>query len=250
MNIPRIIHQTWKSEEIPPAFKIFQHSWQSNHPLWLHMLWTDEMNREFIESNYPHFLSIYDGYATNIQRVDAARYFILYHYGGVYVDLDFLCLRNIEPILEGESCVLGREPDEHCKIHKKKIIVSNAFIASTPRHDFISALCGEVSNPIRAAYSRNDRILESTGPFMLTRSYERFDLKQQVKLLPHNILYPLNKSELGKLSATDQVTSKFSEKLENAYAIHYYWGSWWKRVREKRTISILGLRFRIYFFKT
>ena len=45
----------------------------------------------------------YDGYDIHIKRVDAVRYFYLYHYGGVYLDLDQLCLRELEktPLLPG-----------------------------------------------------------------------------------------------------------------------------------------------------
>lgn len=30
----------------------------------------------------------YDGYRYPVQRVDAVRYFIMLHYGGIYMDLD------------------------------------------------------------------------------------------------------------------------------------------------------------------
>lgn len=37
---------------------------------------------------YPWFLDTFDGYPFPIQRADAIRYFVLAHYGGVYLDLD------------------------------------------------------------------------------------------------------------------------------------------------------------------
>lgn len=37
---------------------------------------------------YPWFLETFDTYRFPIQRADAIRYFILAHYGGVYIDLD------------------------------------------------------------------------------------------------------------------------------------------------------------------
>lgn len=46
------------------------------------------MSREFIEVYYPDFLGTYDGYAYPVQRVDSVKYFILRHYGGIYIDLD------------------------------------------------------------------------------------------------------------------------------------------------------------------
>ena len=39
-------------------------------------------------SRYPWFLETWDAYPFNIERADAIRYFVLAHYGGVYIDLD------------------------------------------------------------------------------------------------------------------------------------------------------------------
>jgi hypothetical protein len=51
-------------------------------------LWTEKASREFIEKEYPWFLQTYDVYRYPVQRVDAVRYFLLLHYGGIYLDLD------------------------------------------------------------------------------------------------------------------------------------------------------------------
>ena len=54
-------------------------------------LWTDEKAREFIAKEYPWFLETFDNYPYPIQRADSIRYFVLSHYGGVYLDLDDVC---------------------------------------------------------------------------------------------------------------------------------------------------------------
>lgn len=51
-------------------------------------LWSEKSSRDFIETHYPWFLRTYDRYRFPVQRVDAVRYFILMHYGGIYLDLD------------------------------------------------------------------------------------------------------------------------------------------------------------------
>jgi mannosyltransferase OCH1-like enzyme len=55
-------------------------------------LWTDKSAREFIASEYPWFLETFDGYQFPIQRADAIRYFVLAYYGGIYIDLDDVCI--------------------------------------------------------------------------------------------------------------------------------------------------------------
>jgi mannosyltransferase OCH1-like enzyme len=46
------------------------------------------MARTFIATHYPWFLDTFNGYKYPIQRADSIRYFALYHYGGIYIDLD------------------------------------------------------------------------------------------------------------------------------------------------------------------
>jgi hypothetical protein len=54
----------------------------------LSQLWTEQTSREFIEKNYVWFLKTYDEYPFPVQRTDTVRYFLLRHYGGIYLDLD------------------------------------------------------------------------------------------------------------------------------------------------------------------
>ncbi|KAK5263290.1 hypothetical protein LTR96_011289 [Exophiala xenobiotica] len=69
------------------------------NPDWKDMLWTEETSRDFIRRSYPWFLNTYDGYRFPVQRVDATKYFLMLHYGGIYLDLDNGCLQSLEPLL-------------------------------------------------------------------------------------------------------------------------------------------------------
>jgi len=95
-TLPKIIHQQWKNNQIPSKFQKWHSEWQKLYPSpeYQHILWTDDTARQFIQTHYPWFLSIYDNYEHNINRADAVRYFILYHYGGIYADLDYEPLVN------------------------------------------------------------------------------------------------------------------------------------------------------------
>eukprot|EP00798_Chlamydomonas_sp_ICE-L_P019947 gene19947-26655_t len=97
--VPRILHQTWKDKDIPQKWKAAQKSCQDLHPDYEYRLWTDADARELIARRFPWFIGTYDGYTHNIQRADALRYFVLYEYGGIYVDLDILCKKKLDPLL-------------------------------------------------------------------------------------------------------------------------------------------------------
>ena len=131
------------------------------------------MNRDFIKSKHPDFLDTYDQYPHNIQRVDAVRYFILYQFGGLFVDLDFECLKNVEPLLQDTECVFGLEPKTHGQRLNKENIVCNAFMAATKKNYFFSKICADLKqyNPVDDQKHGWQNVLESTGPFKLKKLY-------------------------------------------------------------------------------
>jgi inositol phosphorylceramide mannosyltransferase catalytic subunit len=228
MKIPRIIHQTWKDLAIPRRFVEMSNTWKKMHPDWEYILWTDEMNRDFIKEQFPLFLPVYDSYEANIQRVDAVRYFILLKYGGVFVDLDFECRQNIQSIINSSDCVFGIEPQEHCSWHDKDMIISNAFMAAVPGSPFIRRLCTELETSSFVTDNPNIRVLETTGPFMLSRIYKQYDRQHEVTILPAELLYPLTKNELLEISVSEP-DAAILEKINNAYGIHHYVGTWWDK---------------------
>jgi mannosyltransferase OCH1-like enzyme len=225
MPIPQIIHQTWKKEPVPAPMQKLVISWKQNHPAWEYRLWTDKQNREFVSTHYPDFLVRYDAYPYHIQRVDAVRYFILYTLGGLYVDLDFECLRSLEHLLSGHECLFGLEPQEHCEIHDRDHIIGNALMATAPGHSFFHEIIDDLTDYTPPQEHRNNLILETTGPFMLTRVYDR-SRSSGVTLMPSKYFYPLSCSELEDVRRGQG--ESFVGKMREAYGIHYFAGTWWK----------------------
>lgn len=223
-SIPRVIHQTWRDREIPPGFRAFQESWTRHHPGWEYRLWTDSDLRRLVCERYPWFLSIYDDYAEPIERVDAARYFVMHCFGGVYVDLDFECLRPIDELLHGQELIVGLEPQAHLykpvvKAHGLDRVVGNAFLASRPGHRFWEHLFQEL---VGARHRSGP--LEVTGPFLLTRALESYVGQDAVSCASAERLYPATSTEAAEGLTTDR--SWRERAAASAYAIHHWSGSW------------------------
>jgi mannosyltransferase OCH1-like enzyme/glycosyltransferase involved in cell wall biosynthesis len=218
--IPRIIHQTWKTREIPFEFLGCVDSWRRLHPDWEYRLWTDADNRRFIAERYPWFLAVYDAYPRAIQRADAIRYFLLHHFGGLYVDLDFQPRRSIDALLAGRTCVLGLESPVQARMNGRDEIVGNAIMACTPGHPFFSRVIHSLGN----FASRTDGVMSSTGPFMMTQVYRAFDQLDLVHLAPAAQLYPLSMEQADRF----RQTGSSEVDLSAAYAIHFHHGTWWR----------------------
>jgi mannosyltransferase OCH1-like enzyme len=138
--IPKIFHRTWVNQTIPAIWADSYEECKNLYDDWQIMFWTDERSRRFISEYYSSFLSVYDSYEYPIQRADAIRYFVLYHYGGVYMDLDIGCSSkstssstpsySLDDILKFPAVVPKTDP----------IGYSNDFMASRPRHPFFKTL--------------------------------------------------------------------------------------------------------------
>ena len=49
INIPKIIHLTYKNNNIPKVWKHTINTWKKYHPDWEIIFWTDADNRKLIE---------------------------------------------------------------------------------------------------------------------------------------------------------------------------------------------------------
>ena len=74
--IPKIIHQTWKSKNIPDKWKDAVESCKTINKGFKYLLWTTETMDKFVKKYYPDFYKTYKSYRYNIQRCDVFRYLV------------------------------------------------------------------------------------------------------------------------------------------------------------------------------
>lgn len=234
-TIPCILHQTWKTQNIPENLMAYQQSWKTHHPGWTFYLWTDFDNRELIRKYYSWFLPVYDAYPEAIMRADAVRYFILDHFGGVYADLDYECLRPMEPLLAGKELVFGLEPENHLEIDLARErnlnrIVCNAWMASIPAHPFWEHVIRKL-----VEYHDQRGVLDATGPFLLTQACQTYPRPEQISIEPARLLYPITR-EVPWAELPEDTRQKVHAE---AYGIHHWWNSWFQKFPGEKPIHIL-----------
>jgi hypothetical protein len=92
-NIPKIIHQTWKIKNVKTYSNGIgyesQSKWKTTHPDYKYILWTDDDIHKFINKN-KKYKECFSKLNKFIKKIDFFRYVILYEYGGIYSDLDFI----------------------------------------------------------------------------------------------------------------------------------------------------------------
>lgn len=181
--IPKILHQTYKTVEIPEHWKEGRQRCIDLHPDYEYILWTDQMALDFIEEQFPWFLDTFKNYRYPIERADAIRYFVLYHYGGVYLDLDDGCQRSLDPLLTAPAFLRKTSPTG----------VSNDVMGSVPGHPFYLKVMKSLKKYDRNWYVPYVTIMSSTGPLFISiiwKQYKREENYEHDPMTKIKILQP------------------------------------------------------------
>jgi inositol phosphorylceramide mannosyltransferase catalytic subunit len=224
MAIPHILHQTWKTAQLPAAFAAFQERWRALHPEWTYKLWTDGDNDRFVRTHYPERYALYRSFEREIFRADMARCLYLHYFGGVYVDLDIEPLRPLHDLLANQSCLLGTEPALHAeKLWNKPRLVSNAVMASRPRHPFWLHMLDEIARRAQLQSEQRGNPVATTGPITLDAVYERWGEELGVQLAAPDAFFPLPDLDNTHL----QLSAALTQHYRNMIALRAYPSSSW-----------------------
>ena len=99
-KIPFIIHQSWKTKDLTTYADgkigvISQYRWKKLYPDFKYMFWTDDDIKDYINKQSSEIIKTFNELDKNIKKMDFFRYLILYEYGGIYSDVDFIPNKKI-----------------------------------------------------------------------------------------------------------------------------------------------------------
>jgi mannosyltransferase OCH1-like enzyme len=157
-RIPPIIHQIWLGSSFPTKYRSWQKTWQKI-PGFKYHLWTEEDIYTFPLKNR----ELYDKATNWGERSDIVRYEILYRYGGLYVDTDFVCLKP-QRIQE-----LHQQYDFYGVLQPLDVMMfclANGVIGAVPEHPILGATMDHIRYTSRV---HPTPIWARTGPMPFTR---------------------------------------------------------------------------------
>jgi len=221
MTEPKIFYQTWKDLHLPEDFANNRRKWLlllNNSVLdqWRTPLLTDVDLRELVKVHFPQYLVAYDGFTENIERVDFARYIMMY-IGGVYADLDTYPLKSINGWVGMNKIVLGREPLEHAREkYGREVVICNAFMISPPgKQIWIDLMDFIIEN-----YEPHYKPVENTGPMAMTKFLEAHPEKfknAKVVITDPCVFFPMMGD--GNMSPRCNVN-------KDSYVVHVWKNTW------------------------
>lgn len=224
MSIPKIIHYCWfggntKSKKIEKCIE----SWKEKLPDYEIIEW----NEERININNYKFAKRAMKYKQYAFVADYIRTYVLYTYGGIYLDTDQEILKNIDHILENNAFI-GMEDDDHlsCEIigvnknaqWLKNILDRYDKIKFNP-YDLDSMLIPKIYT---------DEIINQGLKFSNDKVY----YNDTITIYPSEYFYPID-FKSGEKNIT-----------ENTIAIHHWDGSWKKN---KKISYWFKVKAKIYY---
>jgi mannosyltransferase OCH1-like enzyme len=206
LKIPKIIHQIWIGSPVPTAFIPYMQTWKDMHPDWQYILWTDE-NIHLLHLYNQEFFDKTDNPGV---KSDLLKWEIVYQYGGVYVDVDFECLRSLDMFHYLYDFYTGLQP-----LDTQFLQLGAALFGAIPHHPILKH-CIET---IKDDWHHKGAPTKS-GPVHFTKSfYQKADCPELINIaFPASYFYPLG---------CRQSDYAYQEWLNNgAFAIHHWAKSW------------------------
>jgi hypothetical protein len=187
-EIPRLIHQTFKSKDLPPELRGNVDRIKSLNPTWQHRIYDDADIEDFILDVYGrrilgYFKRINNKYGA--ARADLFRYLLLYRYGGAYLDIKSTFVRPIDEVLQpGDTYLLSRWRNKVGEEHEGwgfardlRHVEGGEFqqwhIVSAPGHPFLKAVIENVLTNIDRYHpwlhgTGSSAVFRVTGPVAYT----------------------------------------------------------------------------------
>ncbi|KAH7123273.1 glycosyltransferase family 32 protein [Dactylonectria estremocensis] len=253
--VPKLFHQSWKTNTLPAKFQRWSDSCREAHPDWEWVLWTDDDNLRLVKEHFPWLEETYLDLPGPIYRADLARNLYMYKFGGVYADLDTECLLDTTDGLEsydvkfsGHANLTASDVTNTTKVAifgrmgsdtTFEQSIPNAWMAASPAHPFFL-------RPLEFAHHELDKsnnffykllfktpnAEHITGPIALRKTilaYESSGDEDEIVLLPGRMVYPYNWYEPGSFH---DVCSAEQETFDDARCKQLL------EVKKKKSISI------------
>lgn len=245
--IPNFIHIIWLQglNNMPLKLKQYYVNCKNVNHNFRIIFWNNKKIISFIKNNYTKkFIDFYNQLIIPAQKADFARYCILNIIGGIYLDADMVCKRNLSPFLK-YSFFLTKDVPLLNFFYKRYL---NGIIGSIPYHPIFKII---FKNIFKRKNYLND-VTFSTGTKLIYDSVQEFKKehhKHNINIINPKYLHPC------------PIYSDYNceKNCKECYVVHMNNGSWNSTIRKIKYIRnnylliiiiILSLLLIVYYLCT
>jgi len=219
MSIPKIIHHTYKDSNLPKEYLKCKNKMIKLHPDFDYRFYTDNDIDLLIKTDFPEYYIKFNELPRMIMKIDIFRYFLMYKYGGIYADMDYLMLNTFDLLNHNVVLPCNRE-----NTNKLPMRLGNCFFASIPGHPFWKTLIDTLFTMDRTKieYSLDaniDENISGTGPGFVSEMWKQYIATNinDIHVPRRELFHPVIKSGVKYI---DQL------KTNGTYGIHLCTGLW------------------------
>lgn len=267
-KIPKIIHQIWiGNQKIPKKLQTYQKTWIKHHADWEYKFWDNERVNQYNFANENLKFLFFKKSLTLGERVDILRYDILYKYGGIYADMDCLCLKSFDIFVHSYDFFAGIFPVLPASF-ESAIFLQNCLIGTKPSHPIIAKLSSSLLEKWEVFEKHEDEYLNTCERTFLALTKAALDeggKDENIDLfLPPIYFFPLAVSPLldiivrGKkavfLGLFFKKYSPYSSFHNNSFSNHYPHLGWLRDIYSTTSLKsgiwiLFDLKHWILFLK-
>jgi len=169
--IPKKIFQTWTTHQISSELQSIIDTWKNINPEYEYKMYDNQESEHFIKEYFgDRIYNVYNKIVPGAFKADLWRYCILYKYGGVYVDIDTICLGKLDDFLQDYEFVVPVDLNEN--VYEGKHNLFNTFIASEPMSNLLENCIKRILYAVENNIIPKSK-LDFTGPGLLGRELNR-----------------------------------------------------------------------------
>ena len=238
-KIPKIINHIWLGSALREKDLVLYESWRTHNPDWTFVFWTDNKANydkgDTVVHSFEELEQILHSKAHNPLRIvvdirdlkfenrvyldqsnnygeqsDILRYEIVYRFGGVYVDCDFECYKDLTLLHHTYDFYTGLQP-----LDTNRVQLGCALFGAIPNHPIMRSCVENIK------HNRHiPQIIVKTGPIFFTREFYKTAGRTNLKdiAFPASYFYPRGYEERHKPKSLWCKTESF--------ATHHWAGSW------------------------
>ena len=218
MTIPKIIHQTYKNNNLPETYKMCQTEIKRLHPDFEYRFYTDEDMDKLMKTYFPEYYDKFNELPRMIMKIDMFRYFLMYKYGGLYTDMDYLMFKQFDLLNEKVVLPCNRENE-----NGEPICLGNCIFASQPNHPYWKTLMDTLFKIDRTKldYDTDKNIdgnVLGTGPMFVFAMWKKYSkINDDICLSKRSLFHPPTKNNNQYIEGL---------KKNGCYGMHICTGLW------------------------
>lgn len=213
MTIPKIIHQTYKNHNLPETYKMCQTEIKRLHPDFEYRFYTDEDMDRLMKTEFPEYYDKFNELPRMIMKIDMFRYFLMYKYGGLYTDMDYLMFKPFDMLNEKVVTPCNRETD-----NGNPSCLGNCIFASQPNHPYWKSLMDTLFTIDRTKLYTDDSVCESTGPGLVFDMWKKYSkINDDICITKKKLFHPPTKNNKQYIEEL---------KKDGCYGMHFCTGLW------------------------